>query len=45
MEHHPIVSREEWLAARKTLSLKDNDATRPRDQSTAEGMALLAHAI
>ncbi|HTW63657.1 MAG TPA: thioredoxin family protein [Bryobacteraceae bacterium] len=44
MEHHPAVSRavsrEEWLAARKALLIKEKEATRLRDQLNAERMAL-----
>jgi predicted dithiol-disulfide oxidoreductase (DUF899 family) len=33
---HPIVSQEEWLAARKELLKKEKEATRLRDQLTAQ---------
>ncbi len=37
---HAIVSREEWLAARRTLLAKEKEATRLRDRINAERMAL-----
>ncbi len=40
MENHPVVSREEWLAARKALLVKEKEATRLRDKLNAERMAL-----
>jgi predicted dithiol-disulfide oxidoreductase (DUF899 family) len=40
MAQHPIVSREEWLAARKALLLKEKEATRLRDRINAERLAL-----
>src|SRR6185369_15454145 len=33
---HPVVSREEWIAARKTLLAKEKQLTRQRDQLSAE---------
>ena len=33
---HPIVSREEWIAARKALLAKEKQLTRQRDQLAAE---------
>src|SRR5262245_49906961 len=33
---HDIVSREEWIAARKRLLVKEKEATRLRDQLSAE---------
>jgi len=33
---HPVVSRDEWIAARKTLLLKEKQLTRQRDQLAAE---------
>lgn len=33
---HQIVSRNEWLAARKTLLTKEKEITRLRDRSRAE---------
>ena len=33
---HPVVSREEWLLARKTLLAKEKELTRLRDQLNAE---------
>jgi predicted dithiol-disulfide oxidoreductase (DUF899 family) len=32
MERHPVVSREEWLAARQELLVKEKDFTRQRDE-------------
>jgi predicted dithiol-disulfide oxidoreductase (DUF899 family) len=40
MERNPVVSREEWLAARKTLLVKEKEATRLRDKVNAERLAL-----
>jgi predicted dithiol-disulfide oxidoreductase (DUF899 family) len=40
MEHHPVVSPQEWLVARKALLVKEKEATRLRDKLTAERMAL-----
>jgi predicted dithiol-disulfide oxidoreductase (DUF899 family) len=40
MENHPVVSREEWLAARTALLVKEKEATRLRDKLNAERMAL-----
>jgi predicted dithiol-disulfide oxidoreductase (DUF899 family) len=40
MQHHPIASREEWLAARKALLVKEKEATRLRDKLNAERAAL-----
>ena len=36
MMHHRIVSRDEWLAARKTHLAKEKELTRLRDQLSAE---------
>ena len=36
----PIVSREEWLAARRALLVKEKEATRLRDKINAERLAL-----
>jgi predicted dithiol-disulfide oxidoreductase (DUF899 family) len=36
MSTHPIVSRNEWLAARKTLLKQEKDFTRQRDALSAE---------
>jgi predicted dithiol-disulfide oxidoreductase (DUF899 family) len=33
---HPVVSREEWIAARKALLVKEKQLTRQRDQLSAE---------
>lgn len=33
---HPIVSRDEWIAARKALLMKEKQLTRQRDQLAAE---------
>ncbi len=38
--HNPVVSREEWLAARKALLAKEKAFTRMRDEITAERRAL-----
>jgi predicted dithiol-disulfide oxidoreductase (DUF899 family) len=40
MEHHPVASPPEWLAARKALLVKEKEATGLRDKLTAERMAL-----
>lgn len=40
MQAHPIVSREEWLTARRALLLKEKEATRARDRLNAERLAL-----
>lgn len=40
MQPHRIVSREEWLEARKTLLLKEKEATHLRDRINAERLAL-----
>lgn len=40
MMQHPIVSREEWLAARKVLLAKEKEFTRLRDRLSAERRAL-----
>ena len=40
MHEHPIVGREEWLAARKALLVKEKEATRLRDKINAERLAL-----
>ena len=40
MQHHPVVSREEWLAARKALLAKEKEATHLRDKVNAERLAL-----
>jgi predicted dithiol-disulfide oxidoreductase (DUF899 family) len=40
MQHNAIVSREEWLAARKALLLKEKEATHLRDKVNAERLAL-----
>jgi predicted dithiol-disulfide oxidoreductase (DUF899 family) len=40
MEHHPVVSPEEWLTARKGLLLKEKEATHLRDKINAERLAL-----
>ena len=34
--NHPVVSRDEWLAARKQLLLKEKEFTRLRDQLSAQ---------
>jgi len=40
MEHHAIVSRDEWLAARTALLAKEKEFTRQRDRLSAERRAL-----
>ena len=40
MQQNRIVSREEWLAARKALLVKEKEATRLRDRINAERLAL-----
>ncbi|HUN50431.1 MAG TPA: thioredoxin family protein [Candidatus Sulfotelmatobacter sp.] len=40
MPQHPVVSRDEWLAARKALLVKEKEAFRLRDRINAERMAL-----
>ena len=40
MQHNRIVSRDEWLAARRALLIKEKEATRLRDKVNAERMAL-----
>ena len=40
MMHNPIVSRDEWLAARKALLAKEKEFTRLRDSLNAERRAL-----
>ena len=40
MQHHPIVSRDEWLAARTALLAKEKEYTRLRDRLSAERRAL-----
>ncbi len=40
MIDHPIVSRAEWLEARKALLLKEKEATRLRDAINAQRLAL-----
>jgi predicted dithiol-disulfide oxidoreductase (DUF899 family) len=40
MQHHPVVSREEWIAARKALLIKEKQATRLRDAVNAERLDL-----
>ena len=40
MQHHPVVSPNEWLAARKALLVKEKQATHLRDQINAERLAL-----
>ncbi len=37
---HPIVSQEEWLAARKTLLAKEKQESRLRDEVNAARLAL-----
>jgi predicted dithiol-disulfide oxidoreductase (DUF899 family) len=40
MQHHPVVSREEWLTARKALLAREKEETRLRDKVNAERRAL-----
>jgi len=40
METHPVVSREEWLTARRALLAKEKEATHLRDQLNAQRQAL-----
>jgi predicted dithiol-disulfide oxidoreductase (DUF899 family) len=40
MQNHAIVSREEWLTARRALLVKEEEATRLRDKINAERLAL-----
>jgi predicted dithiol-disulfide oxidoreductase (DUF899 family) len=40
MDHNPIVSREQWLVARKALLTKEKELTRLRDQLSRERQAL-----
>jgi predicted dithiol-disulfide oxidoreductase (DUF899 family) len=40
MQHHRIVSRDEWLAARTALLAKEKEYTRQRDRLSAERRAL-----
>jgi predicted dithiol-disulfide oxidoreductase (DUF899 family) len=40
MTHNQVVSRDQWLAARKTLLLKEKEHTRQHDKLTAEIRAL-----
>src|ERR1700683_5335492 len=40
MQTHPVVSQEQWLAARKALLLKEKEFTRLRDTINAERSAL-----
>jgi predicted dithiol-disulfide oxidoreductase (DUF899 family) len=40
MESHPVVSREEWLTARRALLAKEKEATRLRDALNAQRLAL-----
>ena len=40
MQTHPVVPREQWLAARKALLLREKEFTHMRDQINAERLAL-----
>src|SRR6202048_3196874 len=40
MQSHKIVSREEWIAARKALLAQEKEFTRARDRLSAERRAL-----
>lgn len=38
--HHPVVTRDEWLTARRALLTREKEATRLRDKINAERLAL-----
>ena len=40
MQHHPVVSQEQWLAARKVLLMKEKEFTHLRDKINVERLAL-----
>ncbi len=40
MQHHAIVSRDEWLVARRALLVHEKESTRQRDRVNAERLAL-----
>ncbi len=40
MQHHPIVPRDEWLAARTALLAREKELTRARDRLSAERRSL-----
>ena len=40
MQNHPVVSRQEWLVARKALLAKEKEETRLRDAVNAQRQAL-----
>lgn len=40
MQHHPVVSREEWLNARRALLAKEKELTRAQDALNAERLTL-----
>lgn len=40
MQHHKVVSRDEWIVARKELLAKEKEFTRSRDQLSQERRAL-----
>ncbi len=40
MEKHPVVTRQEWLTARKVLLAKEKEATHLRDKINAGRLAL-----
>jgi len=40
MQTHPVVSQEQWLAARKTLLLQEKEFTHLRDKINADRLAL-----
>jgi predicted dithiol-disulfide oxidoreductase (DUF899 family) len=40
MQHHPVASQKQWLAARKALLLKEKEFTHLRDKINAERLAL-----
>jgi predicted dithiol-disulfide oxidoreductase (DUF899 family) len=40
VDHHPVVSRDQWLAQRKTLLAREKELTRLRDQIAQDRRAL-----
>jgi predicted dithiol-disulfide oxidoreductase (DUF899 family) len=36
VQHHPVASQEEWLAARKALLVKEKEFTRLRDEPSQD---------
>ena len=43
MQNHPVVSQQEWLAARLALLVKEKQATQLRDRLNAERLAWNRH--